>query len=69
MAAQLEAEKKFFDLTVVHFEPLTSGSGGGVLLGKKEKLANAIRENLESLGEQLAARFDQGKTDALQGPV
>ena len=45
MAAQLEAEKKFFDLTVVHFEPLTSGSGGGVLLGKKEKLANAIREN------------------------
>jgi hypothetical protein len=36
----------FFDLIVAAFEPLTPGSGGGVLLGKKEKLAKAIRERI-----------------------
>jgi hypothetical protein len=41
---------------------LTPGSGGGVLLGKKEKLANAIRERIseedrERLRRQLAGRL------------
>jgi len=44
LAKQLEAERILFDLTVAPVEPLTPGSGVGVLLRKKEKLANAIRE-------------------------
>jgi hypothetical protein len=44
-AGQVEAERILFDLIVASFESLTPGSGGGVLLGKKEKLAHAIREN------------------------
>jgi hypothetical protein len=41
LAGQVEVEAVFLDLIVVSFESLTPGSGGGVLLGKKEKLASA----------------------------
>jgi hypothetical protein len=42
LAGQVEAEAVLLDLVFAPFEPLTSGSGGGVLLGKKEKLVNVI---------------------------
>jgi len=52
----------FLDLVVASFVSLSPGSGGVVLLGKKENLANAIREriseeDLEGLRHELAGRL------------
>ena len=47
LTGHVEAEAVFLDLIAVPFGPLIPGSGGGVLLGKKEKLAKALRENLK----------------------
>jgi hypothetical protein len=49
LAEQLEAERILFDLTVASFEPLTPGSAGNVV-GKKEKLAEAICPGYGVLG-------------------
>jgi hypothetical protein len=43
---QLEAQEVLLDLTIAPFEPLTPGNGQNIG-EKKEKLANAIRENLK----------------------
>jgi hypothetical protein len=44
LAGQIEAQETLLDLTIAPFEPLTPGSAVNVV-ERKDKLANAIREN------------------------
>jgi len=51
LAEQIETERILFHLTVAPFEPLTPGSGGGVLLGRRRSLPMLLER--ESQGEDL----------------
>jgi len=50
LARQVDPEAALLATVVAPFEPLIPGIGGGVLLGKKEKLANSICPGYGVLG-------------------